>query len=87
MLCFNMSIIQRSYVNRISLLPALSLDGIIYFIVKEGSHNAASFATFVDGLLYHMNPFPHPKSILVVDNAGIHKAPEIKAMVEARYVP
>jgi len=70
--------------TKISLLPALSLDGIIYFIVKEGSHNAASFATFVDGLLYHMNPFPHPKSVLVIDNAGIHKAPEIKAMVEAR---
>jgi hypothetical protein len=80
--------VRHSYdhLNRISLLPALSLDGIVYFIVKEGSHNAASFATFVDGLLYHMNPFPHPKSVLVIDNAGIHKAPEIRAMVEARYV-
>jgi hypothetical protein len=72
--------------DRISLLPALSVDGIIYFVIKEGSHNATSFATFVDGLLYHMNPFPHPKSVLVLDNASIHKAPEIRAMVEARYV-
>jgi hypothetical protein len=47
--------LQSSYnhLNRISLLPALSLDGIIYFIA---------------------------------DNAGIHKAPEIRAMVEAWYM-
>lgn len=64
----------------------MSLDGIIYYSMREGSFTAEAFLIFVDGLLDHMNPFPLPNSVLVVDNAPIHKAPGLREMVEARYV-
>ncbi|KAG7093439.1 hypothetical protein E1B28_007117 [Marasmius oreades] len=44
--------------RRYSLLPALSLDGVIYIQVTEGSYIAAKFYDFVDCLLDYMQPFP-----------------------------
>ena len=40
-----------------SILPALSLDGILTVDIIEGSFTTARFARFIDGLLDHMNPF------------------------------
>jgi hypothetical protein len=31
-----------------------------------------------------MNPFPQQNSVLVMDNASIHKSAELQEMVEAR---
>lgn len=33
-----------------------------------------------------MNPFPGKNSVLIMDNAIIHKSPELREMVEAKYV-
>ncbi len=67
-----------------SILPALSLDGFLFASIVEGSYNAALFAEFVETLLEHMNPFPGPNSVIVMDNCRIHKSPLIVEMIEAR---
>lgn len=72
--------------TRYSILPALSLDGILHLDVQEGSYNAALFSDFIDALLDNMNPFPGPNSVIVMDNASIHKSDALRTMIEGRSV-
>jgi transposase len=71
---------------RYSLLPALALDGMIYAKVVEGSFTSLLFRDFLKVVLDHMQPFPAPKSVIVMDNAQIHKDPAIIEMIEQRYM-
>lgn len=62
--------------NRYSALPALSLNGILYIKIVQGSFTYGSFVKFIDGLLDQMNPFPGCNSVIVMDNCCIHKSEE-----------
>jgi hypothetical protein len=64
----------------------MSLDGIIFARIVEGSFTASRFHDFVSHLLDHMQPFPLPNSVIVMDNARIHKRPEILDLIQMRYV-
>jgi hypothetical protein len=76
----------RSYwIYRYSILPALSLDGILHLAVEDRPYTAELFNSFVDGLLDNMNQFPGPNSVIVMDNASIHKSWELRDMIERRY--
>ena len=55
--------------------------------IIEGSFNTELFTKFIKGLLEHMNPFPASNSVIVMDNCVIHKAPEIRELIESRCVP
>ncbi|KAF8329860.1 hypothetical protein F5887DRAFT_831922, partial [Amanita rubescens] len=56
------------------VLPALSLnDGIIHCEIVEGSFCTTSFQHFINDLLDHMEPYPGPNSVIVMDNCPIHK--------------
>lgn len=66
------------------MLPALSLDGILHLEVVEGAITGDIFRQFVQGLLPRMNEWPLPNSVLVMDNATIHKVEGIREMVEER---
>ena len=66
------------------MLPALSLDGILHLEVVENAVTGADFRRFVEGLLLQMNEFPLPNSVLVIDNASIHKINGIQELVEDR---
>ena len=68
------------------MLPALSLDGILHLDIQEQSYTGASFNAFIDGLLDNMNPFPQKNSVIVMDNASIHKSPALRPMIENRFV-
>lgn len=70
--------------DRYSILPALSLDGVLHLDVHQGSWKGATFRSFIDGLLDNMNPFPQRNSVLVMDNASIHHSPELRELVEGR---
>ena len=72
--------------TRYSILPALSLDGILTIDIVEGSFNKVKFAQFIDGLLDQMNPWPLPNSIIIMDNCQIHKCPEVLDMITERCV-
>ncbi|KDR78496.1 hypothetical protein GALMADRAFT_64164, partial [Galerina marginata CBS 339.88] len=69
---------------RYSILPALSLDGILAVDIVEGSFNKLLFAKFIDGLLEQMNPYPRDNSVIVMDNCRIHKCPEVLDMIRDR---
>jgi hypothetical protein len=71
---------------RYSILPALSLDGILHIEVLDHSFTGEEFGNFIEGVLDQMQPWPLPNSVLVLDNARIHKVPGIREMVEERCV-
>ncbi|SRR6266404_4890515 len=68
--------------TKYSILPALSLDGIMHLEVVENAITGNVFREFVAGLLRRMNKWPLAHSVLVVDNASIHKVAGIREMVE-----
>jgi hypothetical protein len=67
-----------------SILPAISIDGIIHLEVLDNAVTGVDFRRFVQDLLPRMNEWPLPNSVLVVDNASIHKVAGIQEMVEER---
>jgi len=70
--------------QRYSILPAISLDGLLFLLVLNRPFKAVDFNDFVDGLLDMMNPFPGPNSVIIMDNASIHKSQLLEPMVRAR---
>ncbi|KAI0350326.1 hypothetical protein OH77DRAFT_1413221, partial [Trametes cingulata] len=66
------------------ILPALSLSGVLHLDIQERSYNGRLFHEFIDGLLDHMNPFPAPNSVIVMDNASIHHVEGLRECIEAR---
>ena len=65
-----------------SLLPALSINGMIHVKILEGSFITSLFYDLIEGLLDKMQPFPLPNSVIVMDNACIHKDPHILDLIE-----
>jgi transposase len=60
------------------------VDGVVDVRIFRGSITGRKFYSFIDGLLDEMNPWPQPKSVIVLDNASIHKGDELRRMVEQR---
>ena len=58
-----------------SLLPALTIDGYIACQLYRGPVNAEHFTDFIQyDVLPKCTPYPGPRSIIVMDNASIHRA-------------
>ncbi|KAF8507647.1 hypothetical protein BU17DRAFT_57250, partial [Hysterangium stoloniferum] len=47
------------------ILPALSLEGILYVTRRELSFTMATFSNFIHNLLDNMNPYPGPAAFTV----------------------
>ena len=60
--------------KNLSLLPALTVDGYIVCNLYEGAVNAERFLAFIEEVLPLCTPFPGPRSIIIMDNASIHRA-------------
>lgn len=69
-----------------SILPAISLDGVVHLDILTSSWNGEQFCSFMDTLLTKMQPFPLPNSVVVMDNATVHHFDGLREMVEAQYV-
>lgn len=69
---------------RYSILPAISLDGVLHLDIITRSWTAEEFRSFVDILLDKMNPYPQKNSVLVLDNASTHHFDDLREMVETR---
>jgi len=68
--------------RRLSVLPALCVNGIICAHIIEGSFDGDSFCQFLRDLVRNMNPYPGPQSILVLDNCSIHHVAEVEEIVD-----
>jgi len=61
--------------ERFSVLPAYTIDGFITWQMRQGSFTAELFEEFIENkVLPRCNPYPGPRSIIVLDNAPIHRA-------------
>ena len=61
--------------ERWSILPAYTLEGYITYEIVHGSYNGELFNNFIQNdVLPLCTPYPGPKSILIMDNARIHKS-------------
>ncbi|KZP14113.1 hypothetical protein FIBSPDRAFT_896845 [Athelia psychrophila] len=63
---------------------AMSMDGILYLNIQNTLYTYETYNDFVDTLLEVMNPFSQHNSILVMDNASIHKSVELQDLIEAQ---
>jgi DDE superfamily endonuclease/Arginine repressor, DNA binding domain len=68
--------------TRWSILPAMGLNGYLDYEIHHGSFTTERFNLFVRQLMPKLNPFPGPRSVLVLDNAKIHLSTDLKAMCE-----
>jgi len=69
--------------QKYSILPALSLDGILTLEIFEGSVNRERFVEFLQkNLAPHLNPFPMERSVVVMDNCSIHHDEDIRRIIE-----
>ncbi|KIJ21119.1 hypothetical protein PAXINDRAFT_66214, partial [Paxillus involutus ATCC 200175] len=69
--------------SRYSIVPVITLDGIIAYNIIEGPVNGARFVQFLkDHVMPFTNPYPGPRSVLVMDNCRIHHGEEIRHLVE-----
>ena len=59
---------------------------MVYAKVVQNSFTTELFLDFLCGLLNQMNHFPADKSLIIMDNAKIHRNPRIRELIEARYL-
>ncbi|KZV59202.1 hypothetical protein PENSPDRAFT_595885 [Peniophora sp. CONT] len=59
-------------------------QGILASEIIEGSYTKRKFGRFIDALLEHMQPYPAPNSVIVMDNCRIHKDPEVLQRIRDR---
>ena len=64
----------------------MSLDGILHLAIQDCPYTALQFNSFIDALLNNISQFLQPNSVIVMDNASIHKSAELRQMVEERCV-
>ena len=73
--------------ERWQILPAYHQDGVICSRVYLGSTDLELFEDFFEkDLLPLMQPWPAPKSVLVMDNASFHKSERIETLCAQRGV-
>ena len=69
-----------------SILPALTVDGYIPCThIQQGFINQDDFFQwFTQELLPNCNPFPNPKSVIIMDNLGVHQNRRIQRAVDEK---
>jgi DDE superfamily endonuclease len=68
--------------KRVSILAALDCSGFVAWDTTQGTFSRHSFhAAFVKHIVPLLNPWPLPRSIVVMDNAKIHMYAELESVV------
>jgi transposase len=61
--------------ERVSVLPAYTIEGYIKSVTFYGTCTADIFEDFIiDDLLPLCNPYPGPRSVIIMDNASVHQS-------------
>ena len=71
--------------QRHSLVPAISLTkGLFAIKITKENMTQERFLSYVqDYIIPGMRPFPRYNSVLVLDNASVHKGPEVRELLES----
>ncbi|KAI6010644.1 hypothetical protein PISMIDRAFT_50406, partial [Pisolithus microcarpus 441] len=65
-----------------SIIPAITLDGIIAYDIVEGPPSLQQFLRFLkEQVMPFTNPYPGPHSVLIMDNCHIHHGEDIRCLV------
>jgi len=68
--------------TRYSTVAAMCSVGVLAHFTIENSFTSECLCVFArDYLIPRMNPYPQPRSVVVLDNASTHHAPEFVAML------
>ena len=62
-------------------MPAIGINGYLECEIYHGSFDQKRFINFIRKLLRKMNPYPGPRSVLVMDNCRTHHSEEMKEMI------
>ena len=78
--------------ERLTVLGALGQEGVIAAMGVEAATSAAVFHAYLDRVLLPELRRAKPDAVLVMDNLGAHKAPAVRALLDAsgfayRYLP
>ncbi|KAI7945174.1 hypothetical protein MJO28_010869 [Puccinia striiformis f. sp. tritici] len=79
--------VERLVVNqnsqRISLLPAIGIDGLLAMATTLATFKGPKFENFLEfELIPSMNRYPGPNSVLVCDNANIHRGENVQRICD-----
>lgn len=66
--------------QRYQILPAYTCDGVLEVDIFLGSTDASIFENFIRRVLQQCQPWPGPHSVLVMDNASIHRSDEVRRL-------
>jgi transposase len=78
--------------TRLTILGALGLSGVVAAMSVRAATSAAVFAAYLDQVLLPELRRTRPDAVLVMDNLSAHKAPKVRALLDAsgfayRYLP
>ena len=78
--------------TRVTMLGALGTEGIVGAMSVEAATSAAVFHAYLDRVLLPALRRAKPDAVLVMDNLPAHKAPRVRALLDAsgfgyRYLP
>jgi transposase len=70
----------RNYGENLTLVAALSLDGLDAPMLLDGAIDTRAFERYVETFLV---PTLHPGQVVILDNLSVHKQARIRALIEA----
>jgi transposase len=78
--------------ERLTVLGALGVDGIVAAMSVEAATDEAVFLAFLDEVLLPKLQTARPDAVLLMDNLAAHKTPAVRALLDAsgfgyRYLP
>jgi len=78
--------------ERLTVLGALGVDGIVAAMSVEAATDEAVFLAFLDEVLLPKLQRMRPDAVLLMDNLAAHKTPAVRALLDAsgfgyRYLP
>ena len=69
--------------ERWSLLPAMTINGYLSYTIYQGAITSALMEDFLEyHVLPYCNPHPAPCSVIVLDNASIHRSARVRELCE-----
>ena len=71
--------------TRVSCFAAFTTEGFLSWTCTEGTFDRHEFhRAFMNTIYPYLNPWPLPRSILILDNAKIHMYPELEKLVNEK---